>query len=136
MNPIPSVGVLIIQNNKVLLVKHRKGAGNIEGIYGLPAGRIESGEDPKDTAVRELQEETGLTALPNDLVSLGREWKAVIKRKEGPKEFTILVFRCNTFQGTLAPSDETIPVWIDINKIDGYPLLPNMKEIIMEGGRL
>jgi len=61
-NIIPSVGVLIIEDNKVLLVKHGNKAGHINDIYGLPAGRFEKGEGDEDCTLRELKEEGGLNS--------------------------------------------------------------------------
>ena len=40
---------------QVLLVHHN------QGHWSFPKGRIEPGEPPKDCAIREFQEETGLT---------------------------------------------------------------------------
>jgi len=36
---IPTVAVLIIKDDEVLLVKHTEKAGYLTGIYGLPGGR-------------------------------------------------------------------------------------------------
>ena len=40
-------------------------------IWQAPAGFVESGEDPSQTALRELREETSLICDPRNLISLG-----------------------------------------------------------------
>ena len=64
-----TVGVLVFNEDskKVLLVKHSQFAQNPEGIYGFPAGQIELGESPKEAAVRELLQETGLRTVEDNL---------------------------------------------------------------------
>jgi len=39
--------------------------------WGLPAGKLEKGESPLTGAVRELQEESGITSNPHTLFDLG-----------------------------------------------------------------
>lgn len=57
-NPIPAAGVIIVENNKILLVK-RAHPPKL-GWWCLPAGFMEWDEHPTQTAVRETYEETGL----------------------------------------------------------------------------
>jgi len=57
------------QDNKMLLVKqYRHPLRKL--IYDLPAGGIMLGEDPRQAALRELEEETGYTA--GNMVWIGR----------------------------------------------------------------
>lgn len=57
-----AVGIVAItENNKILLVNQFRKAIEKE-IVEIPAGKLEIGENPKDCAIRELQEETGYTA--------------------------------------------------------------------------
>lgn len=49
-------------NSKVLLIKEFRMAINQE-IISFPAGLIDDGETPSESAIRELQEETGVVAL-------------------------------------------------------------------------
>jgi ADP-ribose pyrophosphatase YjhB (NUDIX family) len=46
MKKVPSVGIIVIQNNKLLLVREGKKSSHMTGVYNTPAGRIETGETP------------------------------------------------------------------------------------------
>lgn len=53
--------VLYVEDGKVLLVRQFRYAYG-ESIYEIPAGKLEVGEDPKEAAARELEEEAGVKA--------------------------------------------------------------------------
>ncbi|MGD8414569.1 MAG: NUDIX hydrolase [Candidatus Latescibacterota bacterium] len=57
-NPAPAVGVIIVENNEVLLVQRKFEPR--KGGWTLPAGFVEYDEFVEDCAVRELKEETNL----------------------------------------------------------------------------
>ena len=59
-NPVPAAGVVLVERGRVLLVKRRWDPR--AGAWCLPAGFMEAGETPEQTAVRELEEETGVIA--------------------------------------------------------------------------
>ena len=46
----------------MVLVARRAKAQHLAGAWEFPGGKIETGEDPAQAALRELREETGLTA--------------------------------------------------------------------------
>jgi len=57
-----AVGIVAITNdNKIVLVKQFRKPIE-EALVEIPAGKLEIGENPKECAIRELQEETGYTA--------------------------------------------------------------------------
>jgi 8-oxo-dGTP pyrophosphatase MutT (NUDIX family) len=62
-----SCGVIITDGNKVLM-GHPTG----HNTWNIPKGQVDGGESFLQTAVRELQEETGLVVNPADLSPLGR----------------------------------------------------------------
>ncbi|MFC7623314.1 NUDIX hydrolase [Microlunatus sp. GCM10028923] len=55
---------LAIKDGAVLLVRH------VSGAWTLPGGRVEHGEDPYDTVVREVAEETGHRAVVERLLGV------------------------------------------------------------------
>lgn len=63
-DPKVGVGVLISERGRVLLV--RRGVSPEKGKWSIPAGYLDQGEEPRETAAREVLEETGLT------VNIGR----------------------------------------------------------------
>ncbi|MEK7186343.1 MAG: NUDIX hydrolase [Patescibacteria group bacterium] len=135
MDVIPSVAVLIIEDNKVLLVKHAEKAGHLTGAYGLPSGRMNAGETEREAAVRELSEETGLKTKDEDLAEFnGNYYVAEIERKDGGEiKFGWRVFLCKNYSGEIKNSDETVPEWIEINNLENYNLLPNIKNVVVAG---
>ncbi|MFG2629702.1 NUDIX hydrolase [Streptomyces sp. NPDC048473] len=54
---------VVVQDSRVLLVRRRIAEGALS--WQFPAGKIEPGEAPEETAVRETQEETGLRVAPS-----------------------------------------------------------------------
>ena len=58
--PVDCVGVICFRGEDVLLIK--RGKPPRLGDWSLPGGRIEAGETEADAALRELNEETGVTA--------------------------------------------------------------------------
>ena len=56
-----AVLLFVIQGGRALLIHKKRGLG--AGKISAPGGRIEAGETPEDAAVRETQEELGVTAL-------------------------------------------------------------------------
>ena len=77
------VGVLVIQNGKILVAERTDG----KGLCG-PGGHIEWGESPETAAKRESEEEFGI--LPIDLIPLGITG-------EIPPELESHVFLCTNF---------------------------------------
>ena len=67
-DPKVGVGVLVVQDQKVLLV--RRAMNPEKGKWSIPAGFLDKGEDPKETAVREAWEETGLEVEIEGLVDV------------------------------------------------------------------
>lgn len=59
-HPRVGVGVLVLQNNKILLGKRKNSHG--DGLWAPPGGHLEFGEDVETCAKRELEEEAGLVA--------------------------------------------------------------------------
>jgi 8-oxo-dGTP pyrophosphatase MutT (NUDIX family) len=59
VKPVTSSGGVIMDSENRVLVLHRKQ----EGTWVLPKGRVEPGESLRQTALREVEEETGLKSL-------------------------------------------------------------------------
>ena len=62
------VGAVVIHEGRVLLI--RRGKEPLRGRWVVPGGTVELGETLEDAVVREVQEETGLTVAPREVVTV------------------------------------------------------------------
>ncbi|MGB3625272.1 MAG: NUDIX hydrolase [Henriciella sp.] len=77
LKPQAAAGVVCVKDGQVLLV--RRGTPPMTGEWSLPGGRIEPGETAKEAALRELGEETGVTA---ELAGLIDVVDAIVKNRD------------------------------------------------------
>jgi len=63
--------------------------GKPEGVWALPKGNISPGDSPADTALREVEEETGVAG---DLVAKLGDVKYFYVRKNGARVFKVVSF--------------------------------------------
>ena len=68
VDPKVAAAVLIEQDGQVLLV--RRANEPFRGLWTLPAGFINGGEDPAEAAARECLEETGLSVRVNRVLEI------------------------------------------------------------------
>ena len=97
-DPKVAVAALIVQNKQVLLV--RRANDPQRGLWTLPAGFVDAGEDPAQAVVRECLEETGLHV---QVISLCE----VIAGQEHPRGAHILiVYQVAVISGSLGAGDD------------------------------
>jgi 8-oxo-dGTP diphosphatase len=62
--PRVGVGAVVIRNSRVLLIK--RGISPSKGLWAIPGGNMKLGETLKETAEREIMEETGISIVAGD----------------------------------------------------------------------
>ena len=129
----PTVSAAAFRGSEVLLVKHGEAASHLTGVYGIPGGRLESGESLLDAAMREFEEETGLIAERDSMKEISTVFNGDIQRKSGEiLETAWHVFAIRNFSGELRETDETSPEWVDIDTMSSLNLLPNTELAVRE----
>jgi len=99
----------IFHKDSVLLMNKKRGLG--AGKVNAPGGHIEPGETPVEAAVRETEEEVGLT--PYDLKEVGTLYFQFTKglKLKGT------VYISTSYKGLLTETDEADPFWVSISEI-------------------
>ncbi len=97
-DPKVAAAILLEQEGRVLLV--RRVNEPFRGMWTLPAGFVDAGEDPAQAAERECLEETGLSVRATGVLD-------IIAGKEHPRgaDF-IIVYRGVVLSGNLRAADD------------------------------
>lgn len=104
-----AVRCYLINNNKVITIKYKKG-NKKEDYYDIPGGKIENGETPEQTAIREMKEETGIE-IKNP------KYKGNIIVEYPDRIYDFDIFITNDYKGEPQEFEENTSEWIDIKTL-------------------
>ena len=97
MEPKVAVAVLVVKREAILLVQRDNEPA--EGLWSLPGGFVDAGEDPRAAAVRECREETGLQIRITGIVD-------IIHANEDGGADIVIVFTGVEEAGSLVAGDD------------------------------
>jgi A/G-specific adenine glycosylase len=114
--PVPLYPVVagVVFHQGRMLITQRKPDGLLGGLWEFPGGKIQEGESPADACVREILEETGVSAK---VVS----HLCQVKHAYTHFKIQMQVFICNAHSGAVRLSGPVDFRWITPDDIDLYP---------------
>jgi 8-oxo-dGTP diphosphatase len=115
---------LLDVDGRVLLAQRPPGKA-MAGLWEFPGGKIESGERPEDSLIRELKEELGIIVREACLAPLTFASHAY-------PEFHLLMplFVCRRWDGIVAPREGQRLAWVRPNRLREYPMPPADEPLI------
>jgi 8-oxo-dGTP diphosphatase len=128
--PLVGVGAIIIENDRVLLVK--RGHPPLRGEWSIPGGVLEIGEMLREAAIREAREETGLLVEPGEL--LGVYDRVVRDNGQVRYHYVLIDFLCRRVSGEPCCGTDADEVrWFTREELGQLKLAPDTAEVIRKG---
>jgi len=130
-SPLVGVGAVIIENQRVLLV--RRGQPPLLGEWSLPGGVLECGETLREAVVREAREETGLAVETGEMLGV---YDRVIRDDGGRARYhyVLIDFLCHPAGGELeAGSDAAEVRWFTRDELPALNLAFDTNEVLLKG---
>jgi 8-oxo-dGTP diphosphatase len=115
---------LVDPDGRVLIAQRPEGKP-MAGLWEFPGGKIENGETPEDTIIRELAEELGVTVTKPCLAPL-------TFASHNYREFHILMplFVCRRWQGHPVAREFQQLKWVRPNRLRDHPMPPADEPLI------
>lgn len=117
------VGVVLTDDRgRLLLIQRGREPG--KGLWAVPGGKVEWGEQMREAARREVEEETGLEVQVGEVVWVGE----VI---EDEHHIVLIDFAGRVTGGELVASDDADAVmWVAIDEAAKMPLTTTMHDLV------
>ncbi|MCT4355873.1 NUDIX domain-containing protein [Streptomyces sp. Je 1-79] len=128
---VPSVTVVVRDDAGRLLLIHKTD----NDLWALPGGGHDIGERIADTAVREVEEETGIRVEVDGMVGLYTDPEHVLAYDDGEvrQQFSIC-FLAHPVGGSVRTSSESKEVrWVDPADLEDLDIHPSMRLRIRHG---
>ncbi|MBZ0122250.1 MAG: (deoxy)nucleoside triphosphate pyrophosphohydrolase [Sandaracinaceae bacterium] len=115
----------------VLLTRRPEGV-HLAGLWELPGGKVEDGEDPERALVRELREECALEIEVGDILEVAwHRYEVKAHEAEAPggagarsKDVLLLFYDCRAVGGEVEHVGVADHAWVPPSELDRYPLPP------------
>jgi 8-oxo-dGTP diphosphatase len=109
---------LVDADGRVLIAKRPAGR-SMAGLWEFPGGKVEQGERPEDTLIRELNEELAIIVREACLAPL------TFASHTYP-DFHLLMplYVCRRWEGTVMGREGQTLAWVKPNRLQDYPMPP------------
>lgn len=132
VRPHIGVGVMMVRNNKLLLVKRKYDPD--AGYWSIPGGHLDLGERVKDAAEREAEEETGFKTRVTKLAGIIDK---VVRDKNGEIKYhyVLINYFVEQIEGTLdqppiAADDALDARFVPFEELKNYILTDSLIELL------
>jgi len=108
-----------------VLIAQRPAGKTMAGLWEFPGGKVEAGERPEDSLIRELKEELGIVVREACLEPL------TFASHTYP-DFHLLMplFVCRRWEGTATAREGQRLAWVRPNRLREYPMPPADEPLI------
>src|SRR5689334_25198876 len=113
------VACALVDADKRVLIAQRPEGKTLAGLWEFPGGKVEPGERPEVTLIRELREEIGITVEEPCLAPLTFASHAY-------ETFHLLMplYICRKWQGSVTAREHAQLAWVRANRLRDYPMPP------------
>ena len=113
------VACALLDVDKRVLIAQRPEGKALAGLWEFPGGKVEPGERPEQTLIRELREEIGISVNEACLAPLTFASHAY-------DDFHLLMplYICRRWEGTVTAQEGQQLAWVKPNKLRDYPMPP------------
>jgi 8-oxo-dGTP diphosphatase len=109
----------LVDTDGRVLIAQRPAGKPMAGLWEFPGGKVEAGERPEQTLIRELQEELGIIVNEACLAPLAFA-------SHGYPDFHLLMplYVCRRWDGTVTALEGQRLAWVRPNRLRDYPMPP------------
>ena len=120
---VAAVALIDVENR--VLIAERPADKSMAGLWEFPGGKVEAGETPEDTLIREIREELGVELCRPCLAPLNFASHAYEK-------FHLLMplYICKTWEGEITPREGQRIQWVRAMHLSRYPMPPADEPLI------
>lgn len=124
--------LLINEEDKLLILKRSDKVKTYKGLWGGVAGYVEPGEEPYETALKEIQEEVGIEKEHVVLIDQGDTVNFTDIYEGNKYEWTIypFVFKIRKNQKIQIDWEHLEYLWITPSEITRYNTVPHLRQTV------
>jgi 8-oxo-dGTP diphosphatase len=109
---------LVDPDGRVLIAQRPLGK-QMGGLWEFPGGKMEPGERPEQTLIRELSEELGITVKEDCLAPL-----TFASHSYADFHLLMPLYICRRWEGMPQPTEHQAIKWVRPNELTNYPMPP------------
>jgi len=120
--PIPVTAAILQQSDRVLIC--RRDGGSSSGKWEFPGGKVEYGESPEASLVREIREELGCE------IRIGSIFNVASVRYPDGYHYVIIFYKCSLVNGEPRALEHREVKWVNLSELKTYDFLEGDRSTI------